>query len=342
VSTSPTTTAEPTDDGPGLDPATVELLTGSLRELFAESTDASAVSAALAELGWTEVVAADPALATTILFTEQGRGLADPRILDDVLLDLLEPVLPATRSPRAVLYPHPVPAEDAGTVRGVLLGAVGEDTELVAPRFGADGAGELLVLPAAAGSSTDLTGFDPGAALRLVEIPAAAATARRTGPAAAQAWTRAEAAGRRALASAIAGVCEAALAQANAHVTARVQYGKPIGAFQAVRHRMSESHVAVTATRRTVAAAWAAGTDATGGAWEARIAKYRAGRAQAEVLRHTVQVLGAMGLTLESDMHRFVTRGALLDLLLGDHRSLGQEIGADLLTGSDARPVVEI
>jgi hypothetical protein len=339
VTTSPTATAE-TDDG-GLDPATVELLTHTLREIFAESSDAPAVSAALAELGWIEVVTADRAMATTILFTEQGRALANSRIVDDVLIDLLDPVLPARRGPRAVLYPYPVPAAGAGSVRGVLLGPVPDDAELVAPQRRADGV-ELLVLPVSAGDATDLAGFDPGAALRLVEIPTSAATASLADPDAATAWTRAEAAGRRALASEIAGVCEAALAQAVAHVGARVQYGKPIGTFQAVRHRMAEAHVAITATKRTVAAAWRSSTDADGGAWQARIAKYRAGRAQAEVLRHTVQVLGAMGLTLESDMHRFVTRGALLDLLLGGHRSLEEEIGVDLLTGADARPVVEI
>ncbi len=57
------------------------------------------------------------------------------------------------------------------------------------------------------------------------------------------------------------------------------------------------------------------------------------------MLRHTVQVLGAMGLTLESQMHRYVTRAVALDALLGDHRSLARATGADLLAGADLLPV---
>jgi alkylation response protein AidB-like acyl-CoA dehydrogenase len=126
-----------------------------------------------------------------------------------------------------------------------------------------------------------------------------------------------------------------------AHTSSREQYGRPIASFQAVRHRLAEAHVWITAARTTVETAWTlAGGD--GAAWAARIAKLRAGRAQADVLRHTVQVLGAMGLTLESDMHRHVTRAAALDALLGDHRSLAEAAGADLLAGADARPLAEI
>jgi hypothetical protein len=49
-----------------------------------------------------------------------------------------------------------------------------------------------------------------------------------------------------------------------------------------------------------------------------------------------------MGLTLESEMHRHVTRAAALDALLGDHLSLAEATGADLLAETDAHPVVEI
>jgi alkylation response protein AidB-like acyl-CoA dehydrogenase len=59
-------------------------------------------------------------------------------------------------------------------------------------------------------------------------------------------------------------------------------------------------------------------------------------------MRHGVQVLGAMGLTRESDMHRFVTRAAALDALFGGHRALTGALGADLLAGADPLPVVEI
>ncbi|HVW45057.1 MAG TPA: acyl-CoA dehydrogenase family protein, partial [Amycolatopsis sp.] len=135
----------------------------------------------------------------------------------------------------------------------------------------------------------------------------------------------------------ISGVCQAALDLAAGHTSARVQYGRPIASFQAVRHRLAECHVAIADIASILDAAWA-----DGGAWAAAIAKVRAGRAQAEVMRHGVQVLGAMGLTGESEMHRYVTRAAALDALLGGHRLLTGRIGRTLLSGAPADPVVEV
>jgi len=331
--------------GSGLDAETRELLAGSLRELLAAHTDAASIAAALAELGWDEVWAGDPATATTLLFTEHGRALATSRVLDDVLLAELAPALPAPTGPRAVLYPHPADKGDlvacGAPLRGLLLGRLDGVAEVVVPAVDADSA-VLLVVPAAkfADATAPTGGFDPQSGWLAVArgpVPDGISPVR-----AADAWTRAQAAGHRALATEIAGVCEAALALATAHTAARWQYGRPIASFQAVRHRLAEAHVAVVAARTTVEAAWAMAGEPDGGAWAARIAKLRAGRAQADVLRHTVQVLGAMGLTLESEMHRFVTRAAALDALLGDHLSLAEATGTELLAGTEPHPVVEI
>jgi alkylation response protein AidB-like acyl-CoA dehydrogenase len=124
---------------------------------------------------------------------------------------------------------------------------------------------------------------------------------------------------------------------ARQHSLSREQFGRPIASFQAVRHRLAESHVAITEIGSTLDAAWA-----DGGAWAATIAKLRAGRAQAEVMRHAVQVLGAMGLTGESEMHRYVARADALDALLGGHRMLAEQVGRALLSGAPTHPVVEV
>ena len=60
------------------------LLTDSLRELFT-GADAD-VPRRLRELGWDDVVAEDPALATTLLFAEKGRALSRASLLDDAVL----------------------------------------------------------------------------------------------------------------------------------------------------------------------------------------------------------------------------------------------------------------
>ncbi|WP_261554222.1 acyl-CoA dehydrogenase family protein [Frankia tisae] len=360
--TSPATiTAAPTAgasaEPAGLDDATAELLAGSLREVLAEGGD---LAAALAELGWAEVLADDPARATTLLFTEHGRALAHSRVLDDVLLAELAPALPAATGPRALLYPlhSDHPADPGGPLTGLLLGPLDGIAEVVVPTVldAGDTAGEpdatglaglaggvtLRILPAelVAAAAQPVRGFDTTAGWLTVS----AAPAGPAGPAtpAGDAWTRAVAAGRRALAAEITGGCEAALAIAVAHTSARVQYGRSIATFQAVRHRLAEAHVAVESLRSELTVAWGSAGHADGGAWAARLVKLRAGFAQAEVMRHAVQVCGAMGLSLESELHRFVARTAALDLLLGDHRTLAEQLGTELLGGAELEPVVAI
>ncbi|MEX5636856.1 acyl-CoA dehydrogenase family protein [Parafrankia sp. FMc2] len=323
-----------------MDAATAELLTGSLRNLFAGSAG-RAVGPALETLGWSEVVAEDPAGATTLLFTEHGRALASSHALDAVLLAELDQVLPAGNGTRAVLYPHPgdgdQPSTVDGPVRGLLLAGLESVDEVVVP---VRESGSVALLTADPGSlpTEPVAGFDAGSGWLTVTGWQPSGT---TVPAA-KAWERAVAAGRRALAAEIAGVCQAALGLAVAHTSARVQYGRPIASFQAVRHRLAEGHVAINDSASMLDAAWAAAGSADGGAWAAALAKLRAGRAQAEVMRHCVQVLGAMGLTSESAMHRYVTRASALDALLGGHRALSEATGRTLLAGAPADPVVEV
>ncbi|MCU1616280.1 MAG: putative Acyl-CoA dehydrogenase, short-chain specific [Frankiales bacterium] len=327
-----------------MDTATGELLTASLRGLFAAPASADDLGARLADLGWDEVLAADPAWATTLLFTEQGRALAGSRALDDVVLAALSPVLPPAAHARAVLHPHPSGGAELsaaeGPLRGLLLAPVDGDTEVVVPVATGDGAA-LLTLPSApvASRATPAGGFDPASGWLLVEGVHAPSDARAL-PAGA-AWQDALSAGRRALSAEILGVCAAALAMAVRHTSARVQYGRPIASFQAVRHRLSEAHVAVTGARAVLDAAWQVAERSDAG-WAATLAKVRAGRAQAECMRAAVQVLGATGLTQESEMHRFVTRAAALDALLGSRQQLTERIGTDLLAGAAMAPVAGI
>ncbi|MDB6002861.1 MAG: putative Acyl-CoA dehydrogenase, short-chain specific [Rhizobacter sp.] len=327
-----------------LDAATGELLAGSLRELFASLTDGRRLGNELDQLGWDEVLAEDPAWATTLLFTEHGRSLASSRALDDILLAELSPVLPAATGPRALLYPDPadadVPASSGGALRGLLLGDLTDVAEVVVPFSTPDGVGLLVVSAAALQDQlSPAAAFDP--AIGWQRVADAAVPAGPSPVPAAVEWERAVAAGHRAVAAELIGICEAALALAVEHTSARFQYGRAIASFQAVRHRLSEAHVAIASARSMLDAAWTA-AGRPDGPWAARLAKVRAGRAQAEVMRHGVQVLGAMGLTRESDMHRFVTRAAALDALLGGHRALTGALGADLLAGADLLPVVEI
>jgi len=327
-----------------LDEAIAQLLAGSLREVLAESPDGSGLGAALAELGWGEVLADDPAGATTLLFVEHGRALATSRVLDDVLLAELAPSLPPPGAgTRVPFYPlgTAAPVTPGAPLAGLLLGGLDGVTEVVVPVM-IDRRVELALVPAGLVTAVarPAGGFDPASRWLLVAGVVDGLTERALPDGGA--WERAVAAGRRALTAEIIGVCAAALAMAVEHTSARVQYGRQIATFQAVRHRLSEAHVAIESTRSVLAAAWAAFAHPDGGVGAARLAKLRAGWAQAEVMRHALQVCGAMGLSLEHPLHRHVSRAAALDALLGGHRALTAQLGADLLAGADLDPVVQI
>ncbi|MBX6387739.1 MAG: acyl-CoA dehydrogenase [Frankia sp.] len=330
----------------GLDAQTAELLTGSLRKMLADNPDGSGLGDTLAELGWDEVLADDRPGATTLLFVEHGRALATSRVLDEVLLAELAPSLPAPGTgPRAPFYPlgTAAPVAPDAPLAGLLLGGLDGVAEVVVP-VALDGQVGLSLVPAdlVAAATRPAGGFDPASRWLLVDGPVAELTRYAGSEDGSRVWDRAVAVGRLAVAAEIIGVCAAALAIAVEHTSARVQYGRQIATFQAVRHRLSEAHVAIESARSVLAAAWKALEHPDGGSGAARLAKLRAGWAQAEVMRHALQVCGAMGLSLEHPLHRHVSRAAALDALLGGHRALTGQLGAELLTGAELDPIVEI
>jgi alkylation response protein AidB-like acyl-CoA dehydrogenase len=166
-----------------------------------------------------------------------------------------------------------------------------------------------------------IDGIDPG--LGLVEVaadrlPADALTTVD--------WGSSVAAGQRALAHELVGVSRTMLRLAREHALDRIQFDRPIAQFQAVRHRLAESLVAIEAADAAASAAWDDGSPLA-----AALAKAIAGRSARTVARHCQQVLAGIGFTTEHDLHRFVRRALVLDRLLGDSRSLTVSLGAELL-----------
>jgi hypothetical protein len=144
------------------------------------------------------------------------------------------------------------------------------------------------------------------------------------------AWEQAVAAGRRALASELCGLSRAMLALAVDHAGQRRQFGQPIGQFQAVKHRLADARVALTAAEAAVAEAWADPRPLT-----ALLAKLWAGRAARMGAKQAQQVLGGMGFTWEHPFHRHLRRALVLDALLGSTTELQHELGRSLLATGD-------
>src|SRR4029453_17078913 len=131
---------------------------------------------------------------------------------------------------------------------------------------------------------------------------------------------------QRALAHELVGASRAMLALAREHALERIQFGRPIASFQAVRHRLAESLVAIEAADAALAGAWDERTPFAAG-----VTKALAGRGARTVARHSQQVPAGSGFPPDPPLHRNVGRVQVLARLLADARSLPRRLGDDLL-----------
>jgi Acyl-CoA dehydrogenase, C-terminal domain len=139
------------------------------------------------------------------------------------------------------------------------------------------------------------------------------------------------AAGHRALGWWLVGTSRAMLGLARQHAVDRVQFGRHISSFQAIRHRLAEALVAIEGAEATLLTAGDIPEDPDAShALACLLAKAAAGQAALTAARHCQQVLGGIGFTAEHPLHRHVKRSLILDGLLGSSRELTRQAGAAL------------
>jgi alkylation response protein AidB-like acyl-CoA dehydrogenase len=104
---------------------------------------------------------------------------------------------------------------------------------------------------------------------------------------------------------------------ARQHVSVRVQFGRPIGAMQAVQHRLADAHVraqgSIWLARR---AAWHLDSEL-----ETALAAAYASASALAVFDAVHQVVGAIGFTREFDLHLWSLRLPVLAAELGGPRA---------------------
>jgi alkylation response protein AidB-like acyl-CoA dehydrogenase len=99
----------------------------------------------------------------------------------------------------------------------------------------------------------------------------------------------------------------------------RHQFGKPIGSFQAVKHRCADMLVDVEGMRSAVYwAAWSVGADDPEASIAASTAKVWCSDAGTRVMASALQVHGGIGFTWEHDLHLYLKRTQLDALSFGD------------------------
>ncbi len=115
------------------------------------------------------------------------------------------------------------------------------------------------------------------------------------------------------------GAADQVLAMTVQYAKDRVQFGKPIGSFQAVKHMLADALVDVEGMRSTAYyAAWCGAADDADRALSASMAKAWGSDASRRVMAAGLQVHGGIGFTWEHDMHLFLKRAQLDQVSYGD------------------------
>jgi alkylation response protein AidB-like acyl-CoA dehydrogenase len=259
-----------------------------LAEAFRKAMSAASgqvLDTALAELGWRELLAELPEVAIPMGFTLLGETGAHAPLLNDVLL-------------------HAAGREAGGTPPLPYAGRLWVVWDR-GDRPGTTLDGDLPLRQVPAGDPL-LTGSQLPTGSRLLDGDQVAL-----------------AAGRRAVGWWLVGTGRAMLSMARTHALNRAQFGRPLASFQAVRHRLAETFVALEGAEAALVQA--------DGDLSAMLAKAAAGQAALTAARHCQQVLGGTGFTAEHGLHRQVRRAIVLDGLLGSARELTREAGTLLI-----------
>jgi acyl-CoA dehydrogenase len=117
------------------------------------------------------------------------------------------------------------------------------------------------------------------------------------------------------------GGAQAALDMANAYAKERFAFGRPIGSFQGIKHKLADMYIQVELARSNAYyGAWAVHTDAAELPIAASVARIAACEAGWFVTKENIQTHGGMGFTWQMDCHLYYRRAKLLSLTLGGAR----------------------
>jgi alkylation response protein AidB-like acyl-CoA dehydrogenase len=136
-----------------------------------------------------------------------------------------------------------------------------------------------------------------------------------------------------------AGVAERAMELTAEYARTRVQFGKPIGGFQAVAQRLADAYIDTEAIRLTMwQAAWRLSAGLPCGP-EAATAKFWAADAGHRVAHTAVHVHGGVGIDLGYPLHRYFTAAKHNEFALGGATAQLRRIGAALAAEEGDDPV---
>jgi len=121
------------------------------------------------------------------------------------------------------------------------------------------------------------------------------------------------------------GLCESSLSRAVAYSRQRETFGKPIGSYQVLQHRMADMLLRTESARSAVyRAAWCVANDDPDAALVAAAAKAYTTESARRIAEDCVQIHGGNGFTWEYDVHCFLKRALTLERHDGDQKAMAE------------------
>jgi alkylation response protein AidB-like acyl-CoA dehydrogenase len=152
-------------------------------------------------------------------------------------------------------------------------------------------------------------GASPVAVRRLIDVSGVAAAAQMTG------------------------IASKVLDEAVKYAGQRVQFDKPIGSFQAIKHRCADMAVSIDASRSAAYyAAWAVAEHSSDSGRAVSIAKSFCGDTSRFVCNEGIQLHGGIGFTWELGLHLYLRRAKVLEYSYGDAAYHRERVLAGTLT----------
>ena len=146
-----------------------------------------------------------------------------------------------------------------------------------------------------------------------------------------------------ALAAELAGIAQRALEMAVEYAKERKQFGRPIGAYQAVSHRCAQMLLETEGARSAAYyAAWAADNEPETAPLAASMAKAYASDAGTRVTGASLQVHGGIGFTWEHDLHLCLKRASADAVMFGDARWHREQVARMVIDGAGRRRVAAV
>jgi alkylation response protein AidB-like acyl-CoA dehydrogenase len=262
-----------------------------------------------------------------LLFIELGRFLVSPAVLGSVIgahvatlagkKDLALSILSGEKLVGVALASHAQKPEVAETVSGIFYVFEAHDADLI---LVADEQGLALIDKSAVSVYEKIPCMDEKMQMALLSLDTFSTQAS-----VAASQNNIYLRGVLLTAAMQLGIAQATRDRSVAYAKVREQYGKPIGAFQAIKHYCAEMAVKCESVMSMVYHAAIVLNDTHGPygenyRFDTIASKALASQAAQDNANTAVQVHGGMGFTQEMDIHLFVKRAHVLDQLFGGKR----------------------